>query len=157
MNSVVVGKGLSDRSLYSSCQSPLSSTSGVGLYYQVGQSQGLITAQNILDLDEQLGHRLLGAGAWDINFGFADPRSTPFFKDLAAAWKNGTTPSPSPSPAPPTPPAPAPPTPSPSPSGNCNVTAYQACGGDKGCCKGACVCDGTTYKQCKPPTGKWQC
>jgi hypothetical protein len=85
---------------------------GVGLYYQVGQSQGLITAQNILDLDKQLGRKLLGAGAWDINFGFEDPRSDPFFKDLAAAWSGPQPPSPPPSP--PSPPSP-PPTPTPPP------------------------------------------
>jgi len=92
---------------------------GVGLYYQVGQSQGLITAQNVLDLDKQLGNKLLGAGAWDINFGFDDKRSSPFFKSLAAAW-SGPTPPPSPTPPTPAPPAPtptppAPPTPTPSP------------------------------------------
>merc|ERR1711957_651087 len=78
--------------------------------------QGLITAQNVLDLDGQLGHKLLGAGAWDINFGFADQRSNPFFKTLAAAW-SGPTPPPTPTPpAPPTPvPPPTPPTPAPTP------------------------------------------
>jgi len=140
---------------------------GVGLYYQVGQSQGLITAQNVLDLDKQLDYKLLGAGAWDINFGFADPRSNPFFKDLATAW-SGPTPSPTPSPPTPTPtptppvptPTPPPPTPSPSPS-NC-AAAWGQCGGTdwKGavCCSGTCTCQGTpAYSQCKPETGKWQC
>merc|ERR1712195_324799 len=100
---------------------------GVGLYYQVGQSQGLIAAQNVLDLDKHLGHKLLGAGAWDINFGFDDKRSEPFFKDLAAAWSGPTS---APTTAPPTPPPPppappTPPTPTP-PPGDCGA-AYAQC------------------------------
>jgi len=113
---------------------------GVGLYYQKGQSQGLITAQNVLDLDEQLGHKLLGAGAWDINFGFDDQRSNPFFKDLAAAWSGPTPPptptppappTPPPTPTPPAPPTPTPPTPGPQPS---TPTCCWSKWGDKDSC-----------------------
>merc|ERR1711865_1053488 len=110
-----------------------------------------ITAQNVLDLDKELGYKLLGAGAWDINFGFDDKRSEPFFKDLAAAWSGPTN---APTPAPPTPPTP--PTP---PPADC-AAAWQQCdaSGHPTCCQGTCTCDGAgTYKQCKSATGKYQC
>jgi len=124
---------------------------GVGLYYQVGQSQGLITAQNVLDLDKQLGRKLLGAGAWDINFGFDDPRSKPFFKTLAAAW-SGPTPAPTPSPPtpPPTPAPPAPPTPPAPPA----PPAPATCGTWTEVCP---KCSGSKCVTCKSDLSKWQC
>ena len=123
----------SDPKVLATCKlkkSPLEKIAiGVGLYYQVGQSQGLITAENILDLDKALGRKLLGAGAWDINFVFDDPRSKPFFSTLAAPWSGSQLPPsptpPTPPPAPPTPPTPpAPPTP---PPGPCS-SEWQQCG-----------------------------
>jgi len=147
----------SDPKVLASCKKfPLDKVAiGVGLYYQVGQSQGLITAENILDLDKELGYNLLGAGAWDINFGFDDPRSNPFFKTLATAW-SGPYPPPSPPPPPPPPPPPAPPTP---PPGQC-AAAWQQCDatGHPSCCDGTCNCAGTgAYKQCTPAKGKYSC
>lgn len=128
---------------------------GVGLYYQESQSQGLITAQNVLDLDQQLGHRLLGAGAWDINFGFADARSEPFFKTLAAAWSGPTPPPPTPPtppPAPPTPTPPAPPTPPTPPP----TPPTPACGTWSEVCP---ICSGGSNNcvACASDLSKWQC
>merc|ERR1712196_233053 len=39
------------------------------------------------------------------------------------------------------------------------AAAWQQCGasGHPSCCQGACTCTGTTYKQCVPPQGQWQC
>jgi hypothetical protein len=119
--------------------------------WQVGQSQGLITAQNILALDEQLGEKLLGAGAWDINFGFADQRSSPFFSDLAAAW-SGPKPPPTPPnpPAPPNPPPastpPPPPPPSPSTCGTWVEICPKCTGGSNNCA--ACSTDLSKF-ECK--------
>merc|ERR1740117_1552626 len=59
---------------------------GVGTYYQVSQMEGLITSQNILDLDDTVSRRLQGAGSWDINFGLDDERTANFYLDLANAW-----------------------------------------------------------------------
>merc|ERR1711907_507624 len=61
--------------------------------------------------------------------------------------------------APPVPPSPTPPPGPPTPSGDC-ATAWGQCGasGHPSCCAGSCTCAGSaTYKQCTPPTGKWQC
>lgn len=108
---------------------------GVGMYYQVGQREGLITSKNILALDSMMGKRLQGAGAWDINFGLDDPRTNNFFKDLATEWGLlGPTPPPTPSPPtpvtptpPPTPLAPTPGAPTPAPPTPQCATKWQIC------------------------------
>ena len=74
-------------------------TVGGGLYYKSTwrQPDGILTAQNIFDLDAKLGGRLQGAGAWSINFGLvggnkpagdhSKPSDPNFFPDLGTKWK----------------------------------------------------------------------
>merc|ERR1719272_1791046 len=41
-------------------------------------------------------------------------------------------------------------------SGDACAAIWQSCK-VQGCCMDSCTCNGTAYKQCVPPQGKWQC